>query len=90
MVYWLHLHSGVRHAGLICRSPPEHVGESVEGYVRSYNRDCPKGRQRDRGNEEQTDSELWGTPMEAQGEVEEELEPRPLRVWKKYQIIRLS
>lgn len=90
MVYWLRLHPGVRHSGLLCRSPPEHTGESVAEYVRSYNRECPKDRQPSRTDQDQTDPELWNTAMEVQGELEEELEPRHLRAPQKYQIIRLS
>ncbi|XP_034391845.1 leucine-rich repeat-containing protein 17-like [Cyclopterus lumpus] len=90
MVYWLRLHPGVRHSGLLCRSPPEHTGESVAEYVHSYNRECPKDRQHSRTDQDQTDPELWNTPMEVQGELEEELEPSHLRVPQKYQIIRLS
>ncbi|XP_068579421.1 leucine-rich repeat-containing protein 17-like [Cebidichthys violaceus] len=90
MVYWLRLHPGVRHSGLLCRSPPEHTGESVAQYVHSYNRECPKDRQHSRTDQDQTDPELWNTPMEVQGELEEELEPSHLRVPQKYQIIRLS
>ncbi|XP_041794184.1 leucine-rich repeat-containing protein 17-like [Chelmon rostratus] len=90
MVYWLHLHPGVRHSGLRCRSPPEHTGESVEEYVHSYNRECPKDRQHSRTDQDETDPELWNTPMEVQGELEEELEPSHLRAPQKYQIIRLT
>lgn len=90
MVYWLRLHPGVKHSGLRCRSPPEHTGESVEEYVDSYNRECPKERQYSRPDQDQTDPELWNTPMEVQGELEEELEPSHLRMPQKYQIIRLS
>ncbi|KAM8892106.1 leucine-rich repeat-containing protein 17-like isoform 1-T2 [Spinachia spinachia] len=89
MVYWLQLHSKVRHSGLRCQSPPEHSGESVAEYVYSYNKECPKDRQHSRSDEDQTDPELWNTPMEAQGELEE-LEPSPLRGPQKYQTIRLS
>ncbi|XP_056272546.1 leucine-rich repeat-containing protein 17-like [Pseudoliparis swirei] len=90
MVYWLRLHAGVKHSGLLCRSPPEHTGESVAEYVHSYNRECPKDRQHSRTDQDQTDPELWNTAMEAQGDLEEELEPSHLRVPQKYQIIRLS
>ncbi|KAM4618669.1 leucine-rich repeat-containing protein 17-like isoform 2-T2 [Polymixia lowei] len=90
MVYWLRLHPGVKHAGLLCRSPPEYTGESVEEYVHSYNRECPKDRQRGQTDHGQTDPELWNTPLELQGELEEELEPSHLRAPQKYQIIRLS
>lgn len=90
MVYWLRLHPGVRHTGLVCRSPVEHTGEHVEAYVQSYNRECPKDRQYSRPDPDQTDPELWNTPMEVKGELEEELEPSHLRVPQKYQIIRLS
>ncbi|XP_072241298.1 leucine-rich repeat-containing protein 17-like [Leuresthes tenuis] len=89
MAYWLRLHPGVRHSGLLCHSPPEHTGESVEEYVHSYNRDCPSDRQLDRTDQDQTDAELWDTLMEVQGELEE-LEPSHLRAPQKYQIIRLS
>ncbi|XP_029290551.1 leucine-rich repeat-containing protein 17-like isoform X2 [Cottoperca gobio] len=90
MMYWLRLHPGVRYSGLLCRSPPQHTGESVEEYVRSYNRECPKDRQPSRTDQDQTDPELWNTAMEVQGELEEELEPSHLRVPQKYRIIRLS
>ncbi|XP_071393836.1 leucine-rich repeat-containing protein 17-like [Centroberyx affinis] len=90
MVYWLRLHPVVKHSGLLCRSPPEHTGESVEEYVHSYNRECPKDRQRSQTDPDQTDPELWNTPLELQGELEEELEPSHLRAPQKYQIIRLS
>uniref|UniRef100_A0A8D2ZYH7 Leucine rich repeat containing 17 n=1 Tax=Scophthalmus maximus TaxID=52904 RepID=A0A8D2ZYH7_SCOMX len=90
MMYWLRLHPGVRHSGLICRSPPEHTGESVAEYVKSYNRECPRDRQQSRTDQDQTDPELWNTPQEAQGELDEELEPSHLRVPQKYTIIRLS
>ncbi|KAM9854635.1 leucine-rich repeat-containing protein 17-like [Aulostomus maculatus] len=90
MVYWLRLHPGVRHSGLLCRSPPEHTGERVEAYVQSYNRECPKDRQHSRADPDQTDPELWNTALEVQGELEEELEPSHLRLPQKYQIIRLS
>lgn len=90
MVYWLSLHSGVSHSGLVCHSPPEHAGEKVKEYVHSYNRECPKDKQ-SRPDQDQTDPELWNTPMEVQGELEEEeLEPSALRVPQKYQLIRLS
>lgn len=90
MVYWLRLHPGVRHSGLLCRSPPEHTGERVEQYVNYYNRECPKDRQQSKTDQDQTDPELWNTAMEVQGEVEEELEPSHMKVPQKYQIIRLS
>ncbi|XP_053283117.1 leucine-rich repeat-containing protein 17 [Pleuronectes platessa] len=91
MVYWLRLHPRVRQSGLICRSPPEHTGERVEAYVKSYYIVCPKDRQSSRTDREQTDPALWPSPMEAQGELEEEeLEPSHLRVPQKYTIFRLS
>ncbi|KAA8590239.1 hypothetical protein FQN60_014173 [Etheostoma spectabile] len=91
MVYWLHLHPGVRHSGLLCHSPPEHTGKSVAKYVHSYNGECPKDRHQNRTDPDQTNPELWNTPMEVQGELEEEeLEPSHLRGPQKYQIIRLS
>lgn len=91
MVYWLRLHPGVKHTGLLCRSPPEHTGERVEEYMQSYNRACPKAdRQPSSVDDDQTDPQLWNTPLEAQGELEEELEPSHLRLPQKYQIIRLK
>ncbi|XP_061578065.1 leucine-rich repeat-containing protein 17-like [Cololabis saira] len=90
MVYWLRLHPGVRDSGLLCHSPLEHTGEDVEEYVHSYNRECPKDRQLSRKDHDQTDPELWGTAMEVQAELEEDLEPSHLRVPEKYQLIRLS
>ncbi|KAM6937976.1 leucine-rich repeat-containing protein 17-like [Xenentodon cancila] len=90
MVYWLRLHPGVRYSGLRCHSPLEYTGENVEEYVHSYNRECPKDRQISRKDYDQMDPELWDTPMEVQGEPEEELEPSHLRVPEKYQFIRLS
>lgn len=94
MVYWLSLHPGVSPSGLVCYSPLEYAGESVEEYVKAYNRECPK--QQSRPDQDQTDPKLWNTLMEAQAELEEEeleeeeLEPSALRVPQKYQIIRLS
>ncbi|XP_017278565.1 leucine-rich repeat-containing protein 17 [Kryptolebias marmoratus] len=90
MVYWLRLHPGVKHSGLLCHSPLEYTGKSVQEYVHSYNRECPKDRQLGRPDQDQTDPELWGTLMELHGEVEEEVEPSHLRAPQKYQIIRLS
>ncbi|XP_068168994.1 leucine-rich repeat-containing protein 17-like [Antennarius striatus] len=90
MAYWLRLHPSVRQSGLLCRSPPEYNGERVEAYVQSYNRACPKDRQHSRTEQDNTEPELWNTPMEVQGELEEELEPSHLRAPQKYQIIRLS
>ncbi|KAM8750796.1 leucine-rich repeat-containing protein 17-like [Acanthopagrus schlegelii] len=91
MVYWLRLHPGVKYSGLVCRSPPEHTGEHVEEYVHSYNRVCPKDRQHSSKDQDQTEPELWNTPMEVQAELEEEeLEPSHLRAPQKYQIFRLS
>lgn len=61
--------------------------------MNSYNRECPKGRQRGKARQEQTDSEVWDAQKEAQGETEEEPPqppPRSLSLWKKYGIIRLS
>lgn len=90
MAYWLRLHSAVRYSGLQCHSPLGHAGDTVEDYVHSYNRGCPKDRQPSRGDPDQTDPELWNTALEVQGELEEELEPSHLRKPKKYEIIRLS
>ncbi|KAM7396562.1 hypothetical protein PAMP_019595 [Pampus punctatissimus] len=77
MVYWLSLHAGVRHSGLLCHSPPEHTGKSVQEYVHSYNRECPKDRQQIRTDDDQKDLQLWNTSLEVQGEAEEELEEDP-------------
>ncbi|XP_061533130.1 leucine-rich repeat-containing protein 17-like [Phycodurus eques] len=90
MVYWLRLHPVVRHSGLLCRSPPEYTGESVEEYVRSYNRGCPRDRQKSQQDQTETDELLWNSLEEVQGEPEEEVEPSHLRQPQKYQIIRLS
>ncbi|XP_034032611.1 leucine-rich repeat-containing protein 17-like isoform X2 [Thalassophryne amazonica] len=90
IVYWLHLHPGVRYTGLICHSPPEHASDSVEVYVHSYNRECPKDRQHSKMDQGHTDPQLWNTPLELQGELEEELEPSHLRKPQKYEIFRLS
>ncbi|XP_068595787.1 leucine-rich repeat-containing protein 17-like [Brachionichthys hirsutus] len=89
MAYWLRLHPNARQSGLLCHAPPEHAGERVEAYVQSYNRACPKDRQHSRTDAGDTDPELWGAPMEAQGELEEEPEPSHLRGPQKYQIFRL-
>ena len=74
----------------------------MKDYVNSYNRECPKGRQRGKARQGQAQSELWDTHKEAQGEMEEEeeeeekvepqsqLQPRDSSLWKKYGIIRLS
>ncbi|XP_072291439.1 leucine-rich repeat-containing protein 17-like [Eucyclogobius newberryi] len=90
MVYWLRLHPAVKYSGLLCRSPPDYTGERVEEYVNNYNRGCPKERPYNRPNTDQTDPEVWNTPMELQAELEEELEPSHLRVPQKYEIFRLS
>lgn len=76
MVYWLHLHPGVKHSGLTCGSPLEHTGDSVEEYVNSYNNDCPKGRRPGKARPDPTQAQLWATQKEAQGDTEEE-EPEP-------------
>ncbi|XP_032433631.1 leucine-rich repeat-containing protein 17-like [Xiphophorus hellerii] len=91
MVYWLRLHPGVKYSGLLCQSPLQYIGERVEDYVHSYNRDCPKDRQLSKPDQNQRDAELWDSPMELQGAVEEEeLEPSHLRAPQKYQIFRLA
>lgn len=91
MVYWLRLHPGVKYSGLLCRSPPEYLGDRVEEYVNDYNRGCPKERPNNRPHSDQTDPELWNTALEVQGELEEEeLEPSHLRAPQKYEIFRLS
>ncbi|KAJ8003058.1 hypothetical protein DPEC_G00165410 [Dallia pectoralis] len=83
LVYWLRLHPGVTHSGLLCHSPDELKGNSVEDYVHSYNRDCSQT--------EQTDPELWNTAMELQGWLEEqEMEPANLRGPQKYRVTRLN
>ncbi|CAB1313711.1 unnamed protein product [Coregonus sp. 'balchen'] len=83
LVYWLRLHPGVTHSGLLCHSPSELKGKSVEDYVHSYNRACS---QTEYG---QTDPELWNTSTELQGELEE-VEPAHLRGPQKYHITRLN
>ncbi|XP_027889996.1 leucine-rich repeat-containing protein 17-like [Xiphophorus couchianus] len=91
MVYWLRLHPGVKYSSLLCQSPLQYIGERVEDYVHSYNRDCPKDRQLSKPDQNQRDAELWDSPMELQGAVEEEeLEPSHLRAPQKYQIFRLA
>ncbi|XP_010888667.2 leucine-rich repeat-containing protein 17 isoform X2 [Esox lucius] len=83
LVYWLRLHPGVTHSGLLCHSPPELRGKSVEDYVHSYNRACSQT--------EQTDPELWNTAMELQVSLEEkEVEPANLRRPQKYRLTRLN
>ncbi|KAL0968388.1 hypothetical protein UPYG_G00266230 [Umbra pygmaea] len=82
LVYWLRLHPGVTHSGLFCHSPPELRGQSVKGYVHSYNRAC--------GQTDQTDPEHWNTALELQGVLEEqEVEPPHMRT-EKYRITRLN
>lgn len=90
MVYWLRLHPRVKHSGLLCQKPLEYIGERVEDYMRFYNRECPKDRQINRPDPNEENAELWGTPMELQGEIEEELEPSHLRAPQKYEIFRLA
>ncbi|CAL8358290.1 unnamed protein product [Lota lota] len=90
MVYWLHLHPGVRMSGLLCHSPVQHMGERVEKYVDSYYRECPKEKLHSLEEQEETNPELWESLLEAQGGLEENLEPSHLRGPQKYQIIRLS
>ncbi|XP_061899092.1 leucine-rich repeat-containing protein 17-like [Entelurus aequoreus] len=90
MVYWLHLHPGVKHTGLLCRSPLQHTGESVQDYVRSYNRGCPRDKQESQREPLPAEPLHWGSSLEVQGEPEEEVEPQHLRRPQKYQIFRLS
>ncbi|KAF6735622.1 Leucine-rich repeat-containing protein 17 [Oryzias melastigma] len=90
MVYWLRLHPAVKHSGLWCHSPSEFARERVEDYVQSYNRECPKDKQSSRTEPDTLDPVNWGTAMELQGEVEEDLEPSHLRAPKKYEVYRLS
>ncbi|KAK7896195.1 hypothetical protein WMY93_021520 [Mugilogobius chulae] len=47
-------------------------------------------RPNSRPSADQTNPELWNTPLELQAELEEELEPSHLRVPQKYEIFRLS
>ncbi|XP_015259648.1 PREDICTED: leucine-rich repeat-containing protein 17 [Cyprinodon variegatus] len=90
MVYWLHLHPGVRHSGLLCQAPLEYVGVRVKDYMHAYNRECPKDKQHNRPDPNQNNDELWDTPMELQGEIEEEMEPSHLRAPQKYQVFKLA
>ncbi|XP_016355683.1 leucine-rich repeat-containing protein 17-like [Sinocyclocheilus anshuiensis] len=83
LIYWLKHHPGVSHTGLVCSEPEEFRGWPVENYVKTYNADCPK------------DKQLAGiTGQELTAETEEELfpelGPRPYRVPKKFEIIRLT
>ncbi|CAB1323073.1 unnamed protein product, partial [Coregonus sp. 'balchen'] len=71
LVYWLCLHPGVTHSGLLCHSPPELRGKSVEDYVHSYNRACGQ-TEHNQTEYGQTDPELWNTAMALKGELEEE------------------
>uniref|UniRef100_A0A8C2A0U1 Leucine rich repeat containing 17 n=1 Tax=Cyprinus carpio TaxID=7962 RepID=A0A8C2A0U1_CYPCA len=83
LIYWLKHHPGVSHTGLVCSEPEEFRGWPVENYVKTYTADCP------------IDNHLEGiTGQEVTSETEEELisqlGPRPYRVPKKFEIIRLS
>lgn len=66
----------------------------MEEYVNSYNRECPKGRQRGKASRDPSESEARDTQKEAEEEPgpepEPQLQPRPLSLWKKYGIIRLN
>ncbi|KAM9502692.1 leucine-rich repeat-containing protein 17-like isoform 1-T3 [Salvelinus alpinus] len=88
LVYWLRLHPGVTHSGLLCHSPPELRGKSVEDYVHSYNRACSQ-TEHSQTEYGQTDPELWVTSMELQEELEE-MEPAHLRGPQKYHVTRLN
>ncbi|XP_021428499.2 leucine-rich repeat-containing protein 17-like [Oncorhynchus mykiss] len=95
LVYWLRLHPGVTHSGLLCHPPSKHGGKSVEDYVHSYNRACgqTEHNQTQYGPKDygQTDPELWNTAMVLQGELEEEeVEPAHLKGPPKYCNTRLN
>nr|XP_023672560.1 leucine-rich repeat-containing protein 17-like [Paramormyrops kingsleyae]XP_023672561.1 leucine-rich repeat-containing protein 17-like [Paramormyrops kingsleyae]XP_023672562.1 leucine-rich repeat-containing protein 17-like [Paramormyrops kingsleyae]XP_023672563.1 leucine-rich repeat-containing protein 17-like [Paramormyrops kingsleyae] len=42
LLYWLRLHPGVYHSGLVCQAPPEFAGWTVRDYVRTYDGKCPE------------------------------------------------
>lgn len=91
LIYWLKLHPGVAHTGLICAEPREFQGWRVVDYVKTYNGECPKDIQTGGAN----NGVQGGTENEAQelvGEMEEGVQLRPLknRKIKKFEIIRLS
>ncbi|XP_061124484.1 leucine-rich repeat-containing protein 17 [Syngnathus typhle] len=90
LIYWLKLHPGVAHTGLICAEPEEFRGWRVADYVKTYNGECPKDVQTGGFNGGQ-----GGTENEAQelvAETEEGFRLRPLKDQrvKKFEIIRLS
>ncbi|KAJ8008792.1 hypothetical protein DPEC_G00082100 [Dallia pectoralis] len=98
LIYWLKHHPGVSYSGLVCKQPQEFRGWLVENYVKTYNGECPKDKERQPGRDDtgldqnETDAEM-GTPQELVAQVEEEVFlPRPLRDRrpKKYDVIRLS
>ncbi|KAL4612708.1 leucine-rich repeat-containing protein 17 [Arapaima gigas] len=83
LVYWLKLHPGVQHSGLECRSPDKFAGWTVQDYVKTYNGDCPEDNLLDQDN--------YGQEIRAETEEEEvKLLPVPLRVPKKFEVIRLN
>ncbi|XP_052433372.1 leucine-rich repeat-containing protein 17 [Carassius gibelio] len=83
LIYWLKHHPGVSHTGLVCSEPEEFRGWPVENYVKTYNADCPKDNQL----EDITGQELTA---ETEEELLTQLGPRPYRVPKKFEIIRLN
>ncbi|XP_051547091.1 leucine-rich repeat-containing protein 17-like [Myxocyprinus asiaticus] len=91
LIYWLKHHSGVSYTGLVCSEPEEFRGWPVEKYVKTYNADCP-----DKQQNQLPGTDLAGTTsQELTAETDEEelisdLGPRPYRVPKKFEIIRLS
>ncbi|XP_028809696.1 leucine-rich repeat-containing protein 17 [Denticeps clupeoides] len=90
LIYWLKHHPGVDHTGLVCSEPEEFRGWPVEDYVKTYNAECPKDKQVDTGQPDNIQTE--NTAQELKGETEEEegLLPSPLRMHRKYEIIRLN
>ncbi|XP_010893448.1 leucine-rich repeat-containing protein 17 isoform X1 [Esox lucius] len=98
LIYWLKHHPGVAYTGLVCAEPPEFRGWQVENYVKTYNGECPKDKERQPGTADSgTDQNETGAGMDTAEELvtqvdEEELLPRPLRDPrpKKYDVIRLS
>ncbi|XP_018602773.1 leucine-rich repeat-containing protein 17-like [Scleropages formosus] len=85
LVYWLKLHPGVQHFGLVCRSPEKFAGWTVQDYVKTYNGDCPEDNLLDQNN--------YDYGEEVRAETNEEaitFQPSPLRVPKKFKVIRLN
>ncbi|XP_048863308.1 leucine-rich repeat-containing protein 17 [Brienomyrus brachyistius] len=97
LLYWLKLHPGVQHSGLICHSPAEFAGWSVQEYVRTYNEDCPKDRvpgqnmapdpgTQNTSNQEPNALEVMGKI----GQYSKDQLPRPLRASKRYVPVRVK